>query len=233
MRRAFVLLTTTLLALAGLSAPASAGHNWNGYHWSTGSYPINLRPVNSFGDGFRSQGVAAAVNDDWNRSTRFQNVQRIGNNSAETRRTCPYVSGSVRMCNYNYGATRWAGLAEIVVSGNHILRGRTKVNDYYGTSRSYRRHVHCQEFGHILGLDHQADGNSSCMDDSSQGWDELTPNAHDYAMLENIYDHRHSSAPQVAGETTVGSHHTTVTTRRLASGELLITYTLAPPAQPE
>jgi hypothetical protein len=238
MRRIVVGVVFVLLATVAPAAPARAGHSWNGYHWAAGSYPINLRPVNSFSDGFRDQDVARAVNVDWNRSGKFENSQRGGANGRDTRRTCPYVAGSVRMCNFDYGATGWAGVAQIVVSGRHILRGRVKINDHYGTSTSYRRHVHCQEFGHILGLDHQADGNHSCMDDSSLGWDELRPNEHDYRMLARIYDHTHSGAPQVTRETTVQSHAggvttlpptpSSVTTTRLPSGELLITYALAP-----
>lgn len=217
------------------ATPASAGHSWNGYHWPTSSYPINLNPINSFSDGFRSTGIATDVIADWNRSTRFANTQRYGDNDAGTRSNCPYPSGkSFRMCDYNWGATGWAGIAQIHVNGSHILDGRVRVNNYYGTSNSYRRHVLCQEVGHILGLDHQANGNNSCMDDSSAGWDEMRPNAHDYEMLERIYDHRHTSLAATASVNTSTAHshacpNQTVT--RLADGSLLIEYILPAPVQ--
>lgn len=227
-------ITSALVAVAFTAAPATAGHSWNGYHWSANSYPLDLHPINSLGSTFRDQGVATDVNADWNRSVKFANDQRFGNNDAGTRQNCPYPSGSFRMCNYNWGATGWAGLAQIRLNGNHIVEGRARVNDYYGSSYNYRRHVLCQEVGHVLGLDHQANGNASCMDDSSAGWDNLRPNDHDYEQLLRIYDHRHGtlaiSAGPVSGAATGtdigGGAERTIT--RLPGGDLLVTFVLRP-----
>jgi len=233
--RAAVAIAASAIVIPVFVTPATASHSWNGYHWSTGSYPINLDPTNSLSDGFRDTGISTDVNADWNRSSRFANTQRFGANDATTRSDCPYPAGrSYRMCDYNWGATGWAGLAQIHINGNHITDGRVRVNNYYGTSNSYRRHVLCQEVGHVLGLDHQASGNNSCMDDSSAGWDELHPNAHDYEMLERIYDHRHTSLAATAGTGERTLHREVCSNRtvtRLADGTLLVELFLPPPAQ--
>lgn len=229
-------VTSALMAVVFTAAPATAGHSWNGYHWSANSYPLDLNPINSLGPSFRDQGVATDVIADWNRSVKFANDQRFGDNDAGTRQNCPYPSGkSFRMCNYNHGANGWAGLAQIHLSGNHIVDGRARVNDYYGTGYNYRRHVLCQEVGHVLGLDHQANGNPSCMDDSSAGWDNLRPNDHDYEQLLRIYDHHHSPPPATTAERAAGPSHADVhlpveySVTRLANGDLLVTYVLRPP----
>jgi len=49
----------------------------------------------------------------------------------------------------------------------------------------------CQEIGHVFGLDHTSvDGSSqgTCMDYSSDP-SRISPNSHDYEMLETIYAH--------------------------------------------
>lgn len=235
-KRGIALVLTTAMA-AGLmvvagATPASAGHNL-GVHWAGSSYPINLRPVNSFSPGFREAGVSGLVVTQWNRSVKFNNVQRFWRNGADLRRRCPWVAGSVRMCDYNWGRTGWAGVARIRSSGSHIRQVKVQINNFYGTSRSYRTHVLCHEFGHALGLAHQANGNHSCMDDSSAGWDELSPNRHDYRMLRRIYDHRHRSA-SASGDGDLShrgadSADPNRTVTELPNGDMLITYILPAP----
>jgi hypothetical protein len=95
--------------------------------------------------------------------------------------------------------------------------------------------VLCQEYGHVLGLNHQANGNHSCMDDSSQGWDELTPNSHDYDMLVSIYNHTHSNralpaTTHVDSASSNADVNRTVT--QLPNGDLLITFIISGHAQP-
>jgi hypothetical protein len=87
-----------------------------------------------------------------------------------------------------YGNNGWLGIAEILTySGCIIKEGRTRCNKTYlnngGYSKKNKRHVACQEVGHLFGLDHQYA--NTCMNDSI-----LTkprPNAHDRNMVNGIY----------------------------------------------
>ena len=111
------------------------------------------------------------------------------------------------MCSANYGGA-WLGLAQIWVSGLHIVQGAVKVNDTYFNTATYnkpawRNLVMCQEVGHTLGLAHQDENFSNaplgtCMDYSSDPSPNQHPNAHDYEELELIYAH-------LDGTTTVSS----------------------------
>ncbi|MFQ5947396.1 MAG: hypothetical protein ACE5KX_00865 [Acidimicrobiia bacterium] len=83
----------------------------------------------------------------------------------------------------------------------HILKGYVKVNDSYFTTDTYnndvaRRHVLCQEVGHEIGLDHvKGPKKKSCMNDQFGLFSASfqSPNAHDLAMLVEVYCHLDNS----------------------------------------
>jgi hypothetical protein len=125
------------------------------------------------------------------------------------RSNCRPTSGQVEVCNYRYGSNGWLGLAQIWISGSHIVQGTSNVNDTYFNrarynTRSWRNMVMCQEVGHTLGLDHQDEAHSNtnlgtCMEYTNDPSGTLGtngtlsnehPNAHDYKQLEAIYTHR-------------------------------------------
>jgi hypothetical protein len=144
---------------------------------------------------------------DWTKST-VLNTTVVP--SQKNRATCRPTSGRVEVCNYTYGANGWLGLAQIWISGKHIVQGTTKVNDTYFNrarynTRAWRNLVMCQEVGHTLGLDHQDEINDNpnlgtCMDytndpNGGTGGASATdpsnehPNQHDYDQLVAIYAH--------------------------------------------
>ena len=122
-----------------------------------------------------------------------------GDSSTKARKRCVLITGKIHSCNASYGFNGWLGLASINVSGGHITRGSSKMNDSYFNSASYnetaRQHVMCQEIGHDFGLDHQDESGAdlnTCMD-YANALDNPSPNQHDYAQVEAIYAHTDSS----------------------------------------
>lgn len=89
-----------------------------------------------------------------------------------------------------YGSTGWLGIAEIRgYSGCTITNGRVRMNMSYLENGSYTRtnkkHVMCQEIGHLLGLNHNRNSTTTCMNDSI-----LTapyPNSHDQTLVNGMY----------------------------------------------
>jgi hypothetical protein len=125
---------------------------------------------------------------------------------------CRPPDGSIEVCNGSYGYNGWLGIAQIWASGDHIVKAVAKMNDTYHNlapynSDGWRDMVMCQEVGHTFGLGHQdeAFGNGNlgtCMDytDNPDGSPpNRAPNAHDYGMLDAIYDHLESSGGGTGG----------------------------------
>jgi hypothetical protein len=192
--RVFAVAAVSVLAFAVFGAtPALASHSWGNYHWARTANPFALKlgdNVSGVWDTYLNQ-----VSADWSRSTVLDTTIVAGGTRPKP---CKATSGRVEVCNGSYGNNGWLGIAQIWVSGGHIVQGVAKVNDYYFglpayNSASARRHVLCQEVGHTLGLHHQYA--VSCMNDEDGLSDPnyVDPNQHDYDQLAAIYAHADST----------------------------------------
>ncbi len=159
-----------MLLLVGGTFPDGAGasHSWQGFHWARTSNPARIQIIDSMSTTtWRSR--LNAVNADWNKSAVLENTVVDGSVDPSLRKQCPAVNGKIRACNASYGATGWLGLASIHTVGSHVVDGTVKMNNYYFAQPAYsssasRRHVLCQEMGHVFGLDHNQTA-VTCMND--------------------------------------------------------------------
>lgn len=193
------LLVTWLIFLVAAAFPgaALANHSWNNFHWGRTSNPFSLK----LGDNLSSSWDAylGTTAGDWSQSSVLDTLVVSG---LTTGRRCRPTSGRVEVCNSKYGNNGWLGLAQIWVSGSHIVQGVAKANDTYFSTVKYntpawKNLVMCQEVAHTFGLDHQDEifdnpNLGSCMDytaDPDGPPSNEHPNQHDYDMLETIYAH--------------------------------------------
>jgi hypothetical protein len=193
-----IALVGSLVILATIPSTVDASHSWNGYHWARKSDPFTVKVIDSMTSNW-DDNLGVAISD-WGASSVLNVTKEAGDDSSRTRKRCRPVSGKVRACNATYGNNGWLGLAQIWVSGNHIVQAVTKANDSYLASSAYRetarQHVLCQEIGHDWGLDHQDESGAdlnTCMDYSNK-LDNPHPNNHDYAQLESTYTHVDSTS---------------------------------------
>ena len=207
MRRFLAAGITTLALLVAGSTPAAATHGWSNYHWARAASPFTL----TLGDNMTADWDSYLVktSSDWSLSTVLDTAITGGTTNG---RKCRANAGTVQVCNAAYGKNGWLGLAQIWVSSSHITQGTAKMNDSYFVLSQYNNsseklHVVCQEVAHTFGLGHQDESGASlntCMDYyhnvDNNDTKSTTPNAHDYAQLELIYNsHLDSAAGASAG----------------------------------
>lgn len=183
-------------AVLSLQVPiALADHSWANYHWGRTANPFGVK----FGDNVTSVWDLYLVEAkaDWSKSDVLD--ADIVSGGTDPKR-CKATSGMVQVCNAKYGRNGWLGIAQIWISGTHILQGVAKMNDTYFSLSQYnnapwRDLVMCQEVAHTFGLGHNDEifGNANkgtCMDytnDPDGPLPNLQPNDHDLEQLVTIY----------------------------------------------
>ncbi len=198
MRRSLWHLTfyVTAGAFALTAMPASGNNAWGNYHWARSANPVTI----VLGDNVDSQwdGWLVEASVDWTASSVL--YAPVGTGRAKG--NCKPSDGRVEVCNKSYGFNGWLGLAQIWVSGYHIVKGAAKLNDTYHDLSPYnqdgwRDMVMCQEVGHTFGLTHQDvtfdnPNLGTCMDYTNNPDGpppNRQPNSDDYQTLETIYAH--------------------------------------------
>ncbi len=165
----------------GIAPAASGGHYWycsGSTPWKYANYYINY--YNGAGGDYYNiyQEESKTDSNAWSPYTDIYLNQVSAAGSTDHLNT---YAGS-------YGATGWLGLASIESnSGCTILKGTARLNKSYldngSYSRTNKKHVACQEVGHLFGLHHTS--GTTCMND--QILNAPYPNSHDRDAVNAIY----------------------------------------------
>lgn len=178
---ALVLALSTWLG----AGAASANHYWYCFLNIPYHYANSVIPFLNAATGIYTGIVAGEAETDANSWERATDVEFLAWNSFLAQ-----LFGGMRVYSGSYGSTSWLGIAEIrSVNGCQIRDGRVRLNRSWLDSGSYtntnRRHVACQEIGHLLGLDHDRASTTSCMNDTVLT--QPQPSSHDIASVNVWY----------------------------------------------
>lgn len=177
-RRIFALWSVVLLLATLVGATSAyASHRWG--CWKYANYYIRWYNGGTGDYWYIYNEEAKSDSNSWDKYTdvTLANVSSAGS------------SDHINAYNGYYGSNGWLGIAEVRrYSGCTIYEGRVRLNMSYlenGYSRTNKKHVACQEVGHLLGLHHNTGSNTTCMND--QILSAPYPNAHDRDMVNSLY----------------------------------------------
>lgn len=172
-------LALIVACVVGFYGTAWASHRWG--CWKYADANIN------FYNGATGSYAAIFADESLNDSNSWHNYTDVNLNSV-------FASGKtdhVNCYNGNYGFNGWLGIAEIRRhTGCTVKEGRARLNTSYlenpgyGFNLTNKKHVACQEVGHLFGLNHQYQ-NDTCMNDSILT--QPQPNIHDRDLVNSIY----------------------------------------------
>ncbi len=183
MKRVLAVAAVAAIVMSFAPQASAAPCCYAGWHWRRAHNPFTITILSSVTSAWAKQ-LAASANT-WSRSDKFDMNIVQGAKTRRARNRCVETSGEVHVCNGNYGATGWAGLTEVKLSGHHILKIRIRFNDQE-TPANFRRLVSCHELGHSIGLGHNT-RSSSCMKPGSGS--RPRPDAIDFNEIDRIYKH--------------------------------------------
>jgi hypothetical protein len=158
--------------------------------WNNQGKGLTLEVLNALEDNWQTSFQTALIN--WDNGT--PDALTLVTQRIPYEFDCRAVNGKLKVCNGNYGNTRWKGLNEISIQGSIIRSSTAKMNEYYLTSSNddARLYTMCHEIGHGFGLPHwdedffnQDLGN--CMDYTNRPQDNKTPDTSNFEFLAELY----------------------------------------------
>ena len=125
--------------------PFSGGNPEDASRWKTRGNGLQLEVVNALEEQWWDKFNLAM--DEWDAGT--PDALMLSRSSAEYDFDCSPIQGKMKVCNGDYGDTRWKGINQVLLSGGWIISSTAKLNDYYlsGASDAQRQYTACHEIG--------------------------------------------------------------------------------------
>ena len=186
---------------SGGNGEQGSGPTGSAYAWPNNGQGLTLTILNAMDDSWQTE-LKVAV-DNWEAGDPVDPLtfvtERIPHEVS-----CSPVDGKLKICNGNYGPTRWRGINEVVLNRrtNEIVNSIAKMNEYYLPSigsKDQRLYTLCHELGHGFGLPHwdedfYNEDMGNCMDYTSRPGNNKQPDASNFIYLGSLYGNVTSSA---------------------------------------
>lgn len=120
--------------------------------WKTKGGGLQLEVVNAMQEQWWNNFNLAL--DEWDAGT--PDALTLTRSIAEYDYNCSPIQGKMKVCNGDYGDTRWKGINQLLLSGGWIVSSTAKMNEFYlsGASAAQRQYTTCHEIGKHLVVRH-------------------------------------------------------------------------------
>jgi hypothetical protein len=174
----------------GPSGPISDS---NDFSWSNKGNGIRLEILNALDDSWQSTLQVAVAN--WDAGYPIDSLT-LSITQVAYEMDCKAVQSKLKVCNADYGPTRWRGLNEVLLNRrtNTIISSSAKMNEHYlrNEGGDQKLYTMCHELGHGFGLPHWDEdfynkdlGN--CMDYTNNFDANKHPDETNYEFLLDLY----------------------------------------------
>ena len=161
------------------------------YWMTSGNQGLSLRVYNALTEDWYTY-FYAAVND-WDNGD--PDALTIATQQIQADPDCEAITGTMKVCNNDYGETGWKGINEVLITAAGVITVSTaKMNEFYlsNAGTADRRYTMCHEMGHGFGLNHVDENFNNrdqytCMDYTNNPEDNMSPNASNYQLLASLY----------------------------------------------
>jgi len=164
----------------------------NAYGWANTGNGLKLDILNACADDYQPFVQTAIAN--WDEGSPIDSLT-LYSSRILYESECSIVTGKLKICNGDYGDSRWRGLNEVLLSHKNVIVASTaKLNDYYLNFEGddQKRYTSCHELGHGFGLPHWDEdffnkdlGN--CMDYTQRPKESSKPDDSNFLFLAQLY----------------------------------------------
>ena len=132
--------------------PFYGGNATEANRWDSNGRGLSLEVLNALDDSWNNN-FAIAIDqwDNGNPDALTLSVTRVTVDNA-----CSAVTGKLKVCNGDYGETKWRGINQVILSNGFIISSVAKLNEFYlaTADEDQRQYTTCHEIGHGFGLPH-------------------------------------------------------------------------------
>lgn len=122
-----------------------AGNPDDASRWKNKGNGLRLEVVNALQEQWHNNFNIAVA--EWDAGT--PDALTLTTSTAEYDYDCKPIQGKIKVCNGDYGDTRWKGVNQVLLSGGWIISSTAKLNEYYlaRASEAQRQYTTCHEIG--------------------------------------------------------------------------------------
>jgi len=169
------------------------------FGWYTQSIGLKLDILNACDDEYQPFVQEAIAN--WENGSPIDSLT-LSTTRIDYESVCESVIGKMKICNGDYGPTKWRGLNEVTLNQrqNTIYTSSAQLNDFYLNleSDAQKLYTSCHELGHGFGLPHWDENFfnrdlGNCMDYTQNPSKNSRPDKSNFLYLAQLYGGREVS----------------------------------------